>query len=130
MSASVYVVEGFRRWMRKQPLRELDLCRAVAEMTRGLVDADLGSGLVKKRIGRFGAGKRGGYRVLAANRPGGPWFFIIGYAKSHMENVDIATLEACRERGAELMSLDADALRDAQGLNNLTEVNCDEKTQV
>lgn len=126
MAASVYVVEGFRRWMRKQPLRELDLCRAVAEMTRGLVDADLGSGLVKKRIGRSGAGKRSGYRVLAANRPGGPWFFIEGYAKSVRDNIDTATLEACRLEAKALMLLSEAALSKFRS-SRLTEVNCDEK---
>lgn len=129
MAAAVYLVEGFRRWMRKQPLRELDLCRAVAEMSRGLIDADLGSGLVKKRIARSGAGKRGGYRVLVANREGGPWFFIEGYAKNQLDNVDMATLEACREWSAELTSLTGEALRDPRRTSNLTEVNCDEETK-
>ncbi|ANH66958.1 hypothetical protein ABE85_04155 [Mitsuaria sp. 7] len=33
----VYVTENFRRWMSKQVLDERDLCRAVAEMARGLI---------------------------------------------------------------------------------------------
>ncbi|MBO9686250.1 type II toxin-antitoxin system RelE/ParE family toxin [Roseateles chitosanitabidus] len=130
MAAPVYVVEGFRRWMRKQPLRELDLCRAVAEMTRGLVDADLGSGLVKKRIGRSGAGKRSGYRVLVARRNEGPWFFVEGYAKNQQGNVEGAELRAFQRYGLALMTMSSPELLAAVGQGKLKEVNCDEETEV
>ncbi|MFY9138571.1 MAG: type II toxin-antitoxin system RelE/ParE family toxin, partial [Zwartia sp.] len=33
-------------------------------MTHGLIDADLGGGILKKRVGLSGRGKRGGARTL------------------------------------------------------------------
>lgn len=125
MAASVYVVEGFRRWMRKQPLRELDLCRAVAEMTRGLVDADLGSGLVKKRIGRFGAGKSGGYRVLIATGRDDAYIFIEGYAKSSLANVNTKALAAARDLARSLLSMSNEQLAGVVSSGVLKKVNCD-----
>ena len=47
--------------MRKTELTDSALCDAVAEMAQGLIDADLGGGVVKKRIGLAGRGKRGGH---------------------------------------------------------------------
>jgi hypothetical protein len=44
----VFKVREFDRWMRKTSLTDEALCAAVAEMYAGLVDADLG-GVVKKR---------------------------------------------------------------------------------
>lgn len=98
---------------------------AVAEMSRGLIDADLGSGLVKKRIARSGAGKRGGYRALVANRSGGPWFFINGFAKSAKDNVDAETLLLCKAIARELVAMSRMKLAEAMSDKNLREVMCD-----
>ena len=61
---------------------------AVQEMQRGLVDADLGAGLFKKRVARSGAGKSGGYRTLLASNRRDRWVFLFGFGKNDRENVD------------------------------------------
>lgn len=127
MAEPVYVIEGFHRWMRKQVLRDLDLCRAVAEMTRGLIDADLGSGLLKKRIARSGAGKSRGYRAVVANRRDRPWFFVQGYAKSERDSVDGMALALCRVHAASLLSMSATDISEALSNGELKEVKCDAK---
>ena len=38
----VFKTRHFSRWMRKTELTDSALCRAVLEMTQGLIDADLG----------------------------------------------------------------------------------------
>ncbi len=58
------------------------MCKAVSEMERGLVDADLGGGVVKKRVALPGRGKRGGARTLVATNRGDRWFFVYGFEKS------------------------------------------------
>ena len=50
----------FARWARKEGMADRVLLAAVAEMESGLVDARLGGGLFKKRVGLPGSGKRGG----------------------------------------------------------------------
>jgi hypothetical protein len=40
--------------MRKTELSDEVLCSAVVEMAQGLIDADLGGGMVKKRVGVSG----------------------------------------------------------------------------
>ena len=42
-------IRTFTRWMRKAGLTDDALCVAVSEMAQGLVDADLGGHVVKKR---------------------------------------------------------------------------------
>jgi len=42
----------------------------VVEIQKGLIDARLGGGLIKKRVARSGHGKRGGYRVILASNLG------------------------------------------------------------
>ncbi|WP_431261345.1 type II toxin-antitoxin system RelE/ParE family toxin [Roseateles chitinivorans] len=94
-------------------------------MERGLTDADLGSGLFKKRIGRSGGGKRDGYRVIVARRPGGPWFFVEGYAKNAIANIEAGKLHICKQTTALLEEMNADQLADAVDSGLLKEVNCD-----
>ena len=62
----VFRTRHFSRWMRKTELTDDALCAAVVEMSQGLIDADLGGGVVKKRVGLAGRGKWGGARTLVA----------------------------------------------------------------
>jgi hypothetical protein len=59
----VFKTRHFSRWMRKTELTDSVLCAAVTEMVQGLIDADLGGGVVKKRIALAGRGKSGGART-------------------------------------------------------------------
>ena len=63
---SVFKTKPFHDWQKKEDIPNKSLCAAVDEMSRGLIDANLGGGLVKKRIARPGAGKSSGFRTLLA----------------------------------------------------------------
>jgi hypothetical protein len=124
---AVFKTRWFDRWARQEGLAATSLCAAVQEMTRGLVDADLGSGLVKKRIGRPGQGKSGGYRTLVATNRGNRWVFVFGFPKSERSNIDKDETEALKKLAAHLLSLTTQALGKAQRAGELFEVDCDAK---
>jgi hypothetical protein len=63
---AVYKTRWFDRWARKQGLSTPSLCSAVDEMTAGLYEADLGAGLLKKRVARPGPGEE--WRLSHAGR--------------------------------------------------------------
>ena len=52
--------------MRKTELTDRVLCGAVFEMEKGLIDADLVGGMVKKQVPLPGQGKSGSARILLA----------------------------------------------------------------
>lgn len=83
----VFKIRHFIRWMRKTELTDNALCSAVDEMAKGLIDADLGGGVVKKRVGLAGRGKRGGARTLVATNKGNRWFFVYGFEKNDRANI-------------------------------------------
>ena len=58
------------------------------EMADGLVDADLGGGVYKKRVAMPGRGKRGGARVLLGSSLGTRWFFLYGFEKNERATID------------------------------------------
>jgi len=122
---AVFAMRWFRRWMRQQGLGDRDLCRAVVEMARGLIDADLGGALLKKRLARIGQGKRGGYRTFVARHGSGYWLFIYGFAKSDRANISAAEDLECRRAAKEFLSLTE--RQRARQLDDgiLSKVNCD-----
>lgn len=60
----VFKNEWFDKFALREKITDAVLCDAVARADSGLIDADLGGGLLKQRVARPGAGKSGGYRTL------------------------------------------------------------------
>ena len=100
----VFKIRHFSRWMRKTELTNSALCSAVAEMAQGLIDADLGGGVVKKRVGLAGRGKRGGARTLVATNKGNRWFFVFGFEKNDRANIGADELEALQDLAHDLLA--------------------------
>lgn len=121
----IYKTRWFDRWARKQDLSTRALCDAVREMQAGLYDADLGGGLLKKRIARPGRGKSDGFRTLVATNKGNKWFFVFGFPKNVRTNIDKDEEASLKQLASHLLSLSPPALITAQRAGELMEVNCD-----
>jgi hypothetical protein len=100
----VFKTRYFARWMRKTELTDRALCEAVAEMVQGLIEADLGGGVVKKRVALPGRGKSGGARTLVATNKGNRWFFVFGFGKSDRANISDQELEALQDLAQDLLA--------------------------
>jgi hypothetical protein len=62
--------------------------RSRNEMGRGLIDADLGGGVVGKRIALPNrGGKSGSTRTLIATNKNDRWFFMLGFEKNQRDNI-------------------------------------------
>lgn len=118
----VFKTRHFARWMRKTALTDQALCLAVTEMAQGLVDADLGSGVLKKRVALPGRGKRGGTRTLVASYQAARWFFVFGFEKNEKANVSRLELEVLKEIAAALLALDEHHLNIAVADGTLEEI--------
>jgi hypothetical protein len=93
----IYKNNQFKRWQSKNKIPDTVIIKAIAEMENGLIDADLGGNLFKKRIAKAGMGKRGGYRTIVAMKQSMGWFFVFGFGKSESENIDNKELMALKE---------------------------------
>jgi hypothetical protein len=100
----VFKTRHFSRWMRKTKLTNSSLCLAVLEMAQGLIDADLGGGIIKKRVGLAGRGKRGGARTLVATNKGNRWFFLFGFEKNDRTNISAEEKEALQSIAQDLLA--------------------------
>jgi hypothetical protein len=87
------------RLVRRQHLPERALRDAIRRAELGLVDADLGGGVIKQRVARPGQGKSGGYRVILAFRRERRAVFLYAFAKNERDNVDDDELATLRDLG-------------------------------
>lgn len=109
----VFKTRHFQRWMRKTELTDAALCNAVEEMAAGLIDADLGGNVLKKRVGLAGRGKRGGARTLVATNRGNRWFFVFGFEKNERDNISDEELTALQDFAADWLKRTASRLNAA-----------------
>jgi len=89
--------KDFTRWQAGEKLPDDALCKAVKEMESGLIDADQGCFLYKKRVARPGGGKSGGYRTLLPARIGSRYVFLHGFPKNGKANITKVFLELSPE---------------------------------
>jgi hypothetical protein len=122
----VFKNKAFARFTRKARITDAVLCEAIANASRGLIDADLGGGVVKQRIARQGGGKSGGFRTIILFRIGERAFFVHGFAKNEQDNIRDDELAAFKLLAAEMLAYDDEALARAIGNGTLTEVMCND----
>jgi hypothetical protein len=84
----VYATKTFRRFQRKEGITDAALTDAIERAEAGLVEAELGEGLIKQRVARRGQGKSGGYRVIIADRLERRSVFLYGFGKNERDNID------------------------------------------
>jgi len=115
----------FARWQAGEALPDAVLCKAVKEMERGLMDADLGGFLYKKRVARPGSGKSGGYRTLLSAKIGSRYVFLHGFSKNDKANITQDEKKALQFAGKTFLALPAPALIKALQSGVLMEVYCE-----
>lgn len=121
----IFKSSRFHKFARKESISDAMLCDAVERAERGMIDADLGAGLIKQRVARPGAGKSGGFRTLIFFRTQTRAVFAFGFAKSDMANLDDAE-EAFFKKASKLVLGFTDAQMDAEvATGRMLEVNCD-----
>jgi hypothetical protein len=124
--AQVFVTKPFARWMRKSQVTHLDILGATEEMVQGLIDANLGGHLVKKRVALRGRGKSAGARTIVATKFEQRWIFLFGFEKNERSNIDANELKALQEMAATLLDLDQQAIAVAIGARQLFQLQGDE----
>lgn len=104
----------------------MTLREAVRRADQGLIDADLGNGVIKQRIARPGAGRSGGFRTLLLYRQGERAFFVYGFAKSRQSNISRAERDAFRKAASHVLDLTDEQLQKLIEQGQFTEIDNDD----
>jgi hypothetical protein len=92
----IFKTKPFARFADQSMISDLALCEAVRSAENGLIDANLGGGVIKQRIVRKGQGKSGGFRSIVLFRQGERTFFVYGFSKNSRDNIRKYELKAFR----------------------------------
>ncbi len=118
----IFKLKLFHKWAAKECLTDDLLRKAVQEMENGLIDANLGGQVYKKRVGIRGRGKRGGARTLIAFKVEEKAFFIYGFAKNKRDTIEGYELKALKRLAKELLSYNNQELSKAVEAGEMIEV--------
>ncbi len=109
----IFTNTWFQRFAKKENLSDQSLKKAVRQMERGTIDADLGGDVYKQRLARPGGGKSGGYRAIVCFRKGSRAFLVYGFAKSDRDNITSKELKSFRKLAGILFSYSDEQLENA-----------------
>lgn len=123
----IYQNRWFAQWARQQSITNDDLCKSIERANRGLVDADLGSGVIKQRIARPNQGRSGGFRTIIFFHVEERAFFIFGFTKSERENLSKPELKEYKALAKNVLAYTEDKIQVLLDNEKLTEVNCDDE---
>ena len=101
----IYKNRWFAKFASREAISDAALVEAIDRARRGLIDADLGGGLIKQRVARQGGGKSGGYRTLVIFRHERSAIFVFGFAKSSLANLNATELRAFKHAARIMLAL-------------------------
>jgi hypothetical protein len=119
--------KSFTRFAKKADLDDATLRKAVDDAERGLIDANLGGGVIKQRVARPGKGKSGGFRTVILYKAHALAFFVHGFAKKDQDNIENDELAALKLLASQMLSYDDQAIAKAVESGTLIEVMRHEK---
>jgi hypothetical protein len=125
----VFKTRWFARFARRERIADASLRNAIQRAERGLVDANLGGGLIKQRVARQGQGRSGGYRVIVAYRLRDRAIFFYGFSKSEMDNITKNQLSVAREFAVKWLALSDVQIRQAITDGELQEIKYDQEAE-
>lgn len=115
----------FERFAKKQKLGDAVLRDAIQRAEQGLIDADLGGGVIKQRVARPGQGKSGGYRTIILYRQAHRAFFVYGFAKSQQSNIGDDEKAAFKQAAQHILDLSEEHLAEMIRRGQFSEVEDD-----
>jgi hypothetical protein len=118
----IFKTKWVSRFVRRERINDASLKEAIERAERGIIDADLGGGLIKQRVARPGQGRSGGFRMIVAYRTENRAFFLYGFAKNERENIDDDELQTLRDIAADLLTQGDHVLDEAVRDGKLQEV--------
>jgi hypothetical protein len=118
----IFRTKGVARFTRHETIADDRLKEAIDRAERGLIDADLGGGLIKQRVARPGVGRSGGYRTIVAYKVNDRAVFLYGFAKNDRDNISPDQLQTFRTIGANWLSAADDTIQQAIDEGDLQEI--------
>ena len=123
----IFKSKVFNRFARKAGLVDSALRKSILKAGRGLIDADLGGGVIKQKVARPGEGQSGGFRTIILFRAKDRAVFVYGFGKNERDNIRDDELTEFKNLAALMLAYSDDEIARAIERGALIEVS-DEQT--
>lgn len=118
----VFKYRHFNHWAISERISDNTLKKAIEEMANGLYEANLGSGLYKKRIASANKGKRSGYRTLIAFKSETRAVYVYGFSKNDRGNISEMEEKIYRQLAKSFLLMNEKAINEMLRQHKLIEV--------
>jgi len=119
---SAFMSKPFSKWAASEGIGNDDLRCALTEIVDGLIDAELGGGVIKKRVGVANRGKSSGARTILAYKSGKHTFFMFGFLKNQTDNITAQELKTLKAMAKEFFSYDQSDINKLTASGQLIEI--------
>lgn len=109
----IFKSKHFDKFARKEHISDLTLQKAIQDIENGLIDADLGSGIIKQRLPKQGRGKSKGYRSIIVYKFATFSLFVYGFDKNDKANITLDEEENFRAVAKTLLAFDEQQIQQA-----------------
>ena len=120
----VFKSKQFARFAAQEDIHDALLCDAIKRASDGLIDADLGGGVIKQRLAREGQGRSGGHRSIILFKKAERAIFAYGFAKNARDNIGQSELRTFRKLADVMLTLDSNAIQAAINNGTVVEIMC------
>jgi len=112
---------------RKEGISDQRLIQTVRDADAGRTAADYGGGVIKQRIARQQEGKSGGYRIIILFRNGDKAFFVYGFAKSVLDNIDKSDVREFKRLAKIMLSVSDQQVENLLEMGEIEEIGHEEE---
>jgi hypothetical protein len=125
----IFKSKWFARFARKERISDSKLRELIEDAEAGKIDADYGDGVIKQRIARPNEGKSGGYRAIILFKHHERSFFVYGFAKNELDNIDESDERDFKELAKVLLEVADEDLESLVSDGKYIEVKNNEQSQ-
>lgn len=118
----IFLTKKFGKWSDDVGLADEKIESTIAEIENGLIDADLGGSIFKKRIGINGQGKSGSLRTIIGFKEGERAFFLYGFPKGERDNITKQEKAALKEMAKVYFEMNDQQLKTALEAGAIREI--------
>lgn len=123
----IFLNKWFDKFCRKNNISEKTILDVAQEVSDGLIDADYGHGVIKKRIARDNQGKSSGFRSIILYKKENNMFFVYGFPKKDRDNIDKKEEDAFKALADEVLNMTCSSIEKAIENNIFKEVKRNDK---
>ncbi|QIW15819.1 addiction module toxin RelE [Pasteurellaceae bacterium RH1A] len=119
----IFKSKHFDKFARKEHISDKTLRKTIHDIENGLIDADLGSGVIKQRLPKHNRGKSKGYRSIIVYKCSQFSLFLYGFDKNDRTNITVEEEVNFKAAANHILSFSEEQIQQAIKSNIFIEVS-------